>query len=237
MGVLEGPGIVTKNLVFCGDPIAYSGSGTNITIPDLTGNGYDATTDQVNASNGDISDGWIDFGNSAHYKYISIPDGAIDTCSATHTSTGWTLEMWLYCDNITSAINTFLSCGPGNDGLYYAASTGTTVYSNPHLSAGFGYSIPLQTPYMFSATGLNGVMQTYKNGVAQGSLSGASGGTHINSSSTIGTIIGQEMDAVAGGFDPSQSWLGKVGAIRFYNRALSPPEMIQNFDSQKSRYS
>jgi hypothetical protein len=44
------------------------------------------------------------------------------------------------------------------------------------------------------------------------------------------------MDSNSGNFDASQKFRGKYGPIRFYNRALSAPEIEQNYNAQKTRF-
>jgi pyruvate/2-oxoglutarate/acetoin dehydrogenase E1 component len=60
--------------------------------------------------------------------------------------------------------------------------------------------------------------------------------TSITVNSTLGIVLGQEMDSNGGSFDANQKFRGKYGPIRFYNRVLSSSEIEQNYTAQKTRF-
>ena len=92
--------------------------------------------------------------------------------------------------------------------------------------------------YVFTATGApTKDLSTYKNGsFVQNITTGSE--SYISVDGTHSEItLGQEYDAdTSGGFDPAQSWLGKMGIVKFYNRVLTDEEILQNYYSHKTRF-
>jgi hypothetical protein len=223
MAIAYSPKIVTNGLRFAIDaanPRSYPGSGT--TIYDLSGNGYNGTM------HGDTVavDGWFDLKEpAATTDYITLNSNALNGL------TSWTIELWLYI-YATNTIDTFLTCGSGNDFLWLFNGRSTLSFQNPSDSI-ISYATSLTTPFLFSATGTGGSISLYKNGSYVTAFSNT---TTITVNSTLGIVLGQEMDSNSGNFDASQKFRGKYGPIRFYNRALSAPEIEQNYNAQKTRF-
>jgi hypothetical protein len=71
-------------------------------------------------------------------------------------------------------------------------------------------------------------------------LNGVSQGTQACPSTTLtitgAIVMGQEQDAVEGGFQSSQCFPGKYSNVTFYNRSLSSAEIIQNFNALRGRF-
>ena len=68
----------------------------------------------------------------------------------------------------------------------------------------------------------NNMVTLYIDGVSQGAKAAT-----LNPLSIVanGLVIGQEQDAVGGGFDPVQAFAGDLDDVRIYNRALSAAEI------------
>ena len=229
MGTSYGPNIVIDGLVFYIDPFnprCYSGSGN--TLIDLSGNGYHASK----TTGLSVSGGWLDWGSSANGEFLSIPKEAL------HGLEEWTIEFALYITSITSGINTLISCGAGNDFLWYLPDhTQWNVQNTANISLPFVTSTA--TNFLMTAKGsggLGGTTYVFKNAELAGL--NVSNNTAINVTGTFAEIVlGQEYDNNAtGGFDNNQAWLGKMGTVRFYNRELSSAEIRQNYDAHRTRY-
>lgn len=218
---VKGEPIITNGLTVYLDPLAYSGSGT--TIYDLTRNGNNATINGTISYNATV--GYWDTGSVGNTtNYITIPAAAINGFNE------WTVGIWLYV-NTSNNIDTFFTCGPGNDGLFYL--TRNACGTQNVGGADIPYKNNLNEWMYFSATGKNGVTTLYKNGKQQSKLSIT---TAISVTSTLGIVLGQEMDAVGGNFDASQSFNGRYGPIKIYRRALSASEIDVNYNAQKARF-
>jgi len=226
-GVPSGTGILTTsglrvNLeAFNTD--SYPGSGT--TWYDISGNSFNATLQGTTF----YSENYIDLGSGQDItNYLTLSTSALSGL------TEWTVDIWMY-RHIANTIDTFLTCGPGNDFLwFFQAIRGSFVinYQNPTETT-FPYSVSNTTPFLFTATGSGGVITIYKNGISVGTISNP---TTITPTSTIGVVMGQEMDSVSGGFDATQKFRGKFGAIRFYNRKLADQEVYNNYLYTLSKY-
>jgi hypothetical protein len=141
MAIAYSPKIVTNGLRFAIDaanPRSYPGSGT--TIYDLSGNGYNGTM------HGDTVavDGWFDLKEpAATTDYITLNSNALNGL------TSWTIELWLYI-YATNAIDTFLTCGAGNDFLWFFSGRTSVEFQNTGGSGG-GYNTSLGVPFLFTA--------------------------------------------------------------------------------------
>lgn len=223
MSLHHNPRVVTSGMTFlmdAADANCYPGSGT--TIYDLTGNGYNATLHGTAAA----SNGWFDLGSATDTSnYITIDKDALNGL------TSWTIELWLYM-HAYNAIDTFLTCGAGNDFLWFFDS-GTTINFQNTGGSTVSYTTSVTTPFLFTAKGTGGSFALYKNGDY---VTGFSNTTTITVNSTIGIVLGQEQDSNSTSFDAAQKFRGKYGPVRFYNRALSSAEIIQNYEAQKHRF-
>lgn len=230
MGTGFGPNVVTDGLTFYIDPLntrCYGGSGNYLN--DLSGNSYTATKTAGLA----VSGGWLDWGSSANGEYLSIPMEAL------HGLSTWTIEFALHITAISNGINTLISCGAGNDFMWYLPD-----YSQWYINNTANYVLPYDTSptatnILMTATGSGGsggTIEGYRDAVFEGVH--ASANTAINVTGTFAEIVlGQEYDNnTTGGFDNNQAWLGKMGTVRFYNRELSISEIRQNYDAHRTRY-
>ena len=223
MSLHHNPKVATSGLKFIIDPAdsnCYPGTGT--TLYDLSGNGYNATLH----GNAAVSNGWIDNQTpTTTTDYITIDERALDGL------TTWTIELWLYI-HATNAIDTFLTCGAGNDFLWFFNGRTSIEFQNTGGS-GRGYNTSLGVPFLFTATGASNLVNLYKDGVFINNFNNT---ISITVNSTLGIVLGQEMDSNSGGFDAAQKFRGKYGSIRFYDRVLSTAEIEQNYEAQKSRF-
>jgi hypothetical protein len=204
-----------------GNPYSYAGAGS--TWFDVSGNARNATV------NGAItfSDNYFNTGSTGTItNYITIPSAALNSL------TSWTIQLWLNI-NSTNSIDTFLTCGAGNDFLWFFDGRSNLAFQNTSSS-----SIPYPTTigewFLFTATGTGGSISVYKNGSSLGSFSNT---TSITVNSAFGIVLGQELDDnTTGAFDATQAFLGKYGSVSFYNRVLSAAEVLQNYNATKSRF-
>jgi hypothetical protein len=217
-----GEKIVTNGLRCYLDPLEYSGSG--VTVYDLSGFGNNATLNGSITHNATV--GFFDIGTGLDVtNYITIPAATLNG------ATEFTVNMWLQ-PNATNSIDTFFTCGPGNNNLFFFSGRNQLAYQNTAQTL-HPYRTNLGEWILFTATGKNGVISVYKNGKFQNSLANNS---TVNVTSTIGIILGNEMDAADGGFETGQKFLGRYGPVALYNRALSDGEVQQNYVAQRGRF-
>jgi hypothetical protein len=227
MGLAHSPSIITQNLVLCLDaanPKSYPGSGTTWT--DLSGNGNNGTLKGTTTFNQNTID-LGDIGNTTNY--ILLPNSLMTNIA------DFTLSLWLNPFNITSGN---LNC------IFHATNAGGNDFSiewynnriqtliNATYST-FNYTFTNNTWYNFVFYRTGGTtMGLYINGVSQGTQSCPS--TTFNITGAI--VMGQEQDAIEGGFQAVQSYVGKYGVVSYYNRALTAAEIQQNFNALKGRF-
>jgi hypothetical protein len=124
--------------------------------------------------------------------------------------------------------------GSGNHALMYQrASDGNISFENTSGTNFGGASFVDGQVTNLVMRGSGGTVSLYKDGVLKGS---GSNNTTLNGDSTLGIVLGQEMDANNGNFQNSQNFRGRYFEIKLYNRALNGDELAANFANSRARY-
>lgn len=223
------PNPVTSNLVLYYDPsITSSYPGTGTTINDLSSNG-------LNGSMSSISFTSPYFSYNGSSSQVTISDNSL-----LEPGTGdWTMEVWV---NQTGQIGSQVILGKFDPGgaaqdVSYAIRilTGGNVYANfgngstavttatYSLSANTWY----QLTYVFTNVANNNII-TYVNGVQQSTT------TH-SFTSILNTSANLYLGSYNGG-EYSQWFNGKIGITRLYSSALTSSQVLQNYNTDKSKY-
>jgi hypothetical protein len=223
---IETTEIVNKNLIFhvdCNNPQSYTGdyiSTTNTLVDIARGHAVFTPASLAYGTN------YVGLGTTGDTtNYITVDRAALNGLRE------WTIDFWLMRE-ATNSIDTFLTCGANNDFLWFFNSASQLEFQNTAGNT-VSYSVTNGQIFHFSATGKHGVIQYYKNGQRLGSFTN---NTTIPVTSTIGIILGNEMDSSGGSLDANQKFLGRYYAIKFYNRALSTQEVNQNYQALRGRY-
>ena len=222
----------TNGLVLYFDPSnikSYPGTGTTIT--DLSGNGRNGTMSNISFT-------------SPYFKYngissqISIADNVL-----LEPETGdWTMEVWVnqsVSDNDV-VLGKFDSGGLAQDVSYSIRTTGTIYYAQLGSGTGSGGTLYVnstnhigtintwyQIIYVFTNSVTN-TLQTFVNGSSIGSVS-----------HSLASILNTSTNLYIGSYNNGeypQFFDGKIGITRLYNRALTSPEVLLNYNSAKSIY-
>jgi len=234
MGAQHGYGqIVTDGLVLylnAADSQSYPGTGT--TWFDLSGNGNDGTL-----TNGPT----FDSGNKGSIVFDGVNDRITTPIlyDTWHTH-NWTLDAWLKYDNVQSddaffemsrvstsgnwGLNTVTRAG--NLYFYWVGTSGAGhVLSSSEISNGnlFNISITFNAPGGTpSQSDLYNNTTTYINGQLV---------SHIAAGSASITSAGQL--TIGGVLYPFQ---GNIYSFKYYERVVSPQEILQNYNATKSRF-
>jgi hypothetical protein len=231
MGFSRGPKIVTDGLVLAldaGSKKSYPGSGTNIT--DLSGNG----------NNGTLTNGPT-FNSNGYWNFDGVNDRiATPVLYDTWHSHSWTLDAWLKYDNVQSDDGFFEMSRvnvSGNWGIstvtrtgkfyFYwvgSATSGHTLNSS-EISNGnlFNISITFNAPGGTpSQSDLYNNTITYINGQLISHTSGGGAGISSAGQLTIGSV--------------QYPFQGNIYSFKYYERVLSPNEILQNYNTTKSRF-
>jgi hypothetical protein len=205
-------------------PFTYSSRSTTQALLDWAG-GNTITLNGMQYN----SDGTFQTSGATTTDYISIANGAL---SAQASSGNWTIDFWLKMNARNSSLDHILQTGSANNFLWYLIgsvlhfqNTAETTVTLPTISTNTWFNLTM--------TGSGGSVQVYKDGSYVGAMTNT---TTFSIASTIGIIMGQEMDSNSGGFAATQSFQGYYGSTRFYNRPLSAAEVQQNFQALRGRY-
>ncbi len=224
--MFTGPNIVTDGLVLYLDAVnqkSYPGTGTTWT--DLSGNG----------NNGELVNGpTFDSGNNGSIVFDGINDRVI--VGSTNAVYG-NEQTWGFWVNRISSTNLFNMFG-GRLLPYFAFRSTNNIHfsnringaqrnvytTNSNFTNNTWYNFTFSTEYNGTST----IMKIYVNGVFNNSETYT--GAQSNSDAYRFTI---------GDGRNTTTWYpfkGSVPVVKVYNRALTPEEILQNYNATKSRF-
>ena len=205
-------------------------------------NSYSGTTtwfDIKGGYNGTLTNGPTFSGNS---QGVIVFDGVDDYVSISNTSlltfgtNPFSIGFWIYPTHTTlTSYRTILSnyndynsdytsyfylgitSVPSNNTISFLNSSGNFITGN-----GFVLKTNVWTHVMFTRNG--NVINSYENGILQSSVSESN-----NFSGTRSTKIG-------GGVSGVSTLQGNFSNLKIYNQSLSPEQVLQNYNAQKSRF-
>jgi len=223
MALHHSPRIVTNGLVLCLDAAnrkSYSGTGT--VWNELSNN---MSAELVNSPT-------FNSQNNGFFQFVTDDFARIANNTALDTQTP-TVEVWIK----TNATN--------QNGFWFEKGTVNTQYSlfqegasiqwrmniggNTNLTTTTATYINTSNWYQVVGTYTSGARRLYVNGILVNS---------DTQSGTIATNSGGMSIGVYGGFSGGRGYQynGNLSVCRVYNRALTPAEILQNFNAQKGRY-
>jgi hypothetical protein len=221
--MFTGPNIITDGLVLYLDAAntkSYPQTGT--VWKDLSGNGNNGTL--VNGPTFDSgSNGSIVF--DGVNDYVSIPN--------IFTSGPNSVCAWVYNTNL-SVDTTVIGLWGGQYLLYMDTGGGGDGYRVLYVLSG--------TPKATSTSNANAIENQWQNVVSTFSgteLSLYVDGNHIQTVSFSFNTMDTSANNLTIGADSTnlnRAWNGKINNVIIYNQALTPEEILQNYNATKSRY-
>ena len=224
--------LTTNGLVLYYDPSSissYPGSGTTIT--DLSGNGRNGIMSNITHTSP-----YFTYNGSS--SQIAIADNAL----LEPGSGDWTVEVWVNqaVSGNDVVLGKFNAGGLSANVGYSIRTTGTSFYAQYGSGAGSGATLIqnstthvgtigtwYQIVYVFTNVAAN-TFETFVNGSSIGSV-GHSLASILNT--TTGLYIGSYNNG-----EYPQWFDGKIGITRLYNRALTSTEVLNNYNTDKSKY-
>jgi len=222
--------IVGSGLVLYYDPSnsrSYPGSGT--TLFDLTSNALNGTMSNLTFT-------------SPYFTYNGSTSQVLrpDALSLEPGGGDFSIEVWLRYDVITGQTRTFLSKTDNGGGAadwgygfrtlsngrtYFEVGSGGASITSPEFIV--SRNIWYQVVGVWTNVASNSIA-LYINSVSQGSNAHAFG-TVKNTSRPLylGNYNGNEF---------AQQFDGDIGVVRYYNKALTASEVLQNFNADKAKY-
>lgn len=232
MSYANGPQIVTDGLIVyldAGNIKSYPNSGT--IWKDLSGNGFDAESDAPAFLPAE-SLGAFDMDPLLFEPFTMTRGGG--TVSILNTQTP-SVEVWIKTDN-TNQNGFFFEKGRLNS-QYSLFQEGTNIQWRQNIG-GSTTTLSATTATYISTTRWAHIVGTYTSGTRRLYINGAI----VNSDSQTGTIntssVGFSVGVDDGNSDPDPIYKydGKMAILRVYNKALSPNEVLQNYNASKTRF-
>jgi len=220
---------ITSNLRLYFDPSnpsSYSGSGT--VINDLSGNGLNGTMSNIT-----FTSPYFSFNGSS--SQVSVADNAL----LEPGSGDWSMEFWVNHSVILGASRILMGKTDGGNAQDWGYGLRTASNGNTFAEIGNGTtSIPSPSTALTINTWYQ-VVGVWTN-VATNSFALYINGSLIGSISHVFTSVKNTTSPLyLGSFNGGQfsQWLnGRMGVVRIYNKSLTGSEVLQNFNSDKSKY-
>lgn len=229
-----GPKIVTDGLVLALDaanPNSYPGSGT--AWNDLT----------PNKNNGTLTNGpTFDSANGGSIVFDGVNDNVVTTNNiGISSNNNRSIDIWFQVSNATSR---HVLCSWGGFGVnilcnlevnqIMGTSTNYPYFAGFNNDAYVVQTIPINTWTNLTLTYNGGLINSsnginfYINGISK-SILFPQGNSALNTTNTQ-LYLGYE------GADSRNPMNGRISHIKIYNRALSPSEVLQNYNALKDRF-
>ena len=207
--------IVTDGLIFCVDPanvLSWAGPDSS-TVNDLIGTNNGTAVNDVSGS----------YGDNNSFDFDGVDDRI--TLGSQISLTDLSIGMWVNPGNAASP-NTTLLLGLRTSNAYkiqfnsatqiaFKAGGNTAVTGTPAIAND-------EWQYLF-ITRTSDTIQWYLNGSTWGSASSVSTAAFI-------------FDCIGYFNNGSKEWLGKIGPIQVYDKAILASEVTQNYNALKNRF-
>ena len=226
MALHHSPKIVTNGLVLALDTAnnkSYSGSGT--TWSDLSGNGNSGTlVNGVGYNSSNLGSLSFDGGND----YVSILESStLNIVTNTITFGGWCYP------TISNKYQHILVKNVGElrqYGMWLSVNGTSQIFRNMNGVVSQD-NVTISTPWVVNAW--NYIMLVYNGSTIKIYLNGS----EVFSENASGNIVTTNSNVNIGG-EPTQSFFfnGRIAVGQIYNKALTPSEILQNYNATKSRY-
>jgi hypothetical protein len=224
----------TTRLQFWGPRIDKC-DGTQPSIADLlsgrTTGAYDIVSGNVLSFSGGITRDTSTGGGSWSFPGGSTSNAVIKT-NFSFPADAFTCEFWVKTSDTVCGIISYANSSSDNALLLYDTAPLSVYINGSAYSTGFNINDNTWTHVCITRNTASGALKFYKNGVLVTSTTGVT--TTIASGGTL--VLGQEQDAVGGGFDAGQAFSGNMGIVRFYSSVLTDAEVAQNFNATRKRY-
>jgi hypothetical protein len=222
--MFTGPQIVTNGLVL------YLDAGNSKSYPTTGTIWYDRSG---NGNNGTLVNGpTFNSGNGGSIVFDGVNDyiGVNSSNSLTITGSAITLGAWVnYNLTQTDWKGVIYKASGNSSGFQLFIDSSNYIAFGLMLSTGFArpnsgvYLTPNNWHYIVG-TYDGEFMRTYEDSVLRGSLS------------KTGTIVNANVSLNIGRSFASEEMPGYIAITQIYNRALSPTEILQNYNATKSRF-
>ena len=235
------PNVVTDGLVLfldAANPRSYPGSGTlwtDLSRSSLPAPLYNGTT--FSSSNGGsiVFDGSDDYAEAQ--RNISIRPNYVTICAWVKYTGGQNLSFIGGCGNTgTAGYSLYINCSvgvPTNFG--FIAGNGNTI-SGGTPSVNFGTPGVSNINYI-CGTFDGSVLRGYQNGVLSNSVTQPIPGPLVYPTSGSSPILGgMFVGIIESSVSLARYWNGNIFQIKVYNRALSASEILQNYNTTRSRF-
>jgi hypothetical protein len=225
MGLAHSPKIVTDGLVLCLDAAntkSYPGSGTSVTsIVDQT---IGETVNSPTYST--LNNGYFSFVTD---DYIRFPEN-----STLNTQT-FSVEVWAKTNALTQ--NGFWFEKGQVNSQYSLFQEGASIRWRANLGSGLVNMVSPTTANFINTTDWFHIVGTFVSGSQVVYINGNSVGTGTTTG-TVATNANGVSIGVYGGYNGSRGYYynGNIGVVKVYNKVLTAPEVLQNFNALRGRY-
>ena len=206
---------------------------------DSSGNGWDA----LPGGDSSIDDGHLLLNSTSNNSWLQLPATILDQVD------DFTISAWLLLDNSSSRFSTqnnysLISAANAEEpealALLYAKASGNneaywqlTIDGSEQSAIAYDGAIAASQWHHLVITRSTDKLQLFIDGeLIEDPSTITSEALSIDAS---GLIVGQRQTCLSNCFAANSAWLGAIDDLRFYNRALTPPEVEELFQDRNAR--
>ena len=206
---------------------------------DSSGNGWDA----LPGGDSSIDDGHLLLNSTSNNSWLQLPATILDQVD------DFTISAWLLLDNSSSRFSTqnnysLISAANAEEpealALLYAKASGNneaywqlTIDGSEQSAIAYDGAIAASQWHHLVITRSTDKLQLFIDGeLIEDPSTITSEALSIDAS---GLIVGQLQSCLGNCFAANSAWLGAIDNLRFYNRALTPPEVEELFQGLNAR--
>ena len=206
---------------------------------DSSGNGWDA----LPGGDSSIDDGHLLLNSISNNSWLQLPATILDQVD------DFTISAWLLLDNSSSRFSTqnnysLISAANAEEpealALLYAKASGNneaywqlTIDGSEQSAIAYDGAIAASQWHHLVITRSTDKLQLFIDGeLIEDPSTITSEALSIDAS---GLIVGQRQTCLSNCFAANSAWLGAIDDLRFYNRALTPPEVEELFQDRNAR--
>lgn len=174
------------------------------------------------------------FSNGGCMSFDGVDDYAVITNTASlRPSTELTISMWLKATTIPGGWSILFGQNPYSGGplIFTEASAAGQIRALHYPN---GSEVRCNTNYNISTSVFTNAVFTFRTGDAIRSY--FNGVASTTAALSAGTFSYNTSNAYLIGYNGGNWFNGQIGNVAFYNRALSPSEVLQNYNALKGRF-
>jgi len=173
-----------------------------------------------------------DDGDSAVSFGAAYPDYMITNPFSSFPTTALTVETWLRSTGSGDGIVAYARSGGDNEVLIFDQNALRPHINQQSVSSGVDVNDGRWHHVVTTWQSAGGELKVYNDGALQYATTGLKSGYSLLGNGAL--VLAQEQDAVGGGFDPNQRFIGALDEVAIYDKVLSADDVASHYHAARS---